>query len=391
MLGGDGVLRGYSFVGVSGDGSSAPTFFFSHARVKTASLVEASRAKLTDVAAVTDEGLFLLCGKRVAMTWRNDTPLFMSPFSDSERDTHGRGDDDNNGGGQETASVVASIVGLHSHVGSRVTAELRDGTKIRLTLPAAPRSPAVATVLRAIDASLDCAGVRDAQHGTPGANEKSLTTMIQSDINTDTDGTVSRAHAMEIVLAAAAEAGSPNEEWGRVCVSLLSWCGCDSYSSSNVMQDDLGSKQSDDDDGDGTNGDDDDDAWGYLLRSEWHKETAGKYPSLALAAAAEKSCSGICGGNVFPGRVVDVAGANSAPSVTPKSERSAPRLSKTHVERAMSLLRTTHAAYESCKLDVLAQPQLVPLRALCVKLATACAAQVRIALPKSQDCLPLQY
>jgi len=90
---------------------------------------------------------------------------------------------------------------------------------------------------------------------------------------------------------------------------------------------------------------------------------------MAAAAAREND------GGASERKTKTPAGVLSASERTPRSERSAPRLSAAHAARAAALLRAAHAAYEACKLDVLRRPCLVPLRGVCVRAATACASQ----------------
>ena len=328
VLGDDGVLRGYGLRRRGADpfGAAPPRVAFAHARVATAAAVKATRAPLLDVAFATEDGgMKLACGARVAVAWSADTPLF------ADADARARG--------AATTRRVGDIVRLHSPVGARVTAELEDGeTRVRLLLPGAPVSPATRALAEAL------AG--DA-------------------FGRDASGEASRAEALETILSAAAEAASPDDEWGRAEVALLAWCGCESVAPPPPEEDDgpvvldrLVSSDDDDDD------DDDDDAWAYLLRSERHASEASRYPSLAAAAAASAA-----------GKPSGAGAVLLASERTPRSERVAPRLSAAHVARAMALLRAAHAAYESCKLDVLRRPCLVRLRGVCVRAATACASQ----------------
>ena len=314
VLGRDDVLRGYSLSSQAdgsssaNDGSYPPLIAFTHANVKTAVPLKASRAPpLVDVLLVTREGMLLACGARTALNWRNDTPLFV----EGENNTN-----------------VESINTLHSPVGARVTAEFTNGSTLRLTIPQEPVSPVTKIVLHAISAALDDSTLE------PGL----------------------RQSAMEIVLSAAAEAVDPGEQWDRASQSLLAWCGCESLGRDKGMDKDTKTKPHDE-----TDSDDDDSAWEYLLRSEMHLASKASYPSVSLAAGRS-----------------DDTGQQSTVKVatpTPHSERVAPRLSSVHAQRAISLLRAAHAAYESCKLDVLRHTCLFPLRTLCVRLATACAAQ----------------
>ena len=363
VLGSDGVLRGYHLrrretpSGPDPFGLNPPRVAFAHERVATAAAVKATRAPLLDAAFVTDEGgMALACGARVAIKWRADTPLFCA---ESEGRTTKRG----------VHLRVGGITRLHSPVGSRVTAEFAppDGetrnARLRLALPGAPVSPATRALAEALGGDA---------------------------FGHDASGEASRAEALEIVLSAAAEAASPEDEFDRAQASLLAWCGCEGVAPGDAParvreaetvrcrdgarrrtdvlsdEDDDGLLPSDDDDNDD---DDDDDAWAYLLRSERHASEASRYPSMAASAAARWK------------RASAAYSAVPTSERTPRSERAAPRLSAAHVARAMALLRAAHAAYESCKLDVLRRPCLVDLRGICVRAATACASQFSSADP----------
>ena len=372
VLGDDGVLRGYAFGKKKGkaalDGSAPPRVVFTHDNAKTATCVKATRAPLYDLLFVTEDGgMALACGARVAIAWRADTPL----FGDSPRltkksyDFRPAGDEDETNGssrrlGTHTPRRVGDITRLHSPVGARVTAELTDGgPELRLVLPGAPVSPATRALMEALGG--DCVFGDDAKLGE-----------------------ASRAEAMEIVLSAAAEAASPEDEWDRAQTSLLAWCGCESLAEPLAeraeeesaplapLAGDEGRRKPDRGDGDdapSSSDDDDDDAWEYLLRSERHASDAARYPSMAAAASREND------GGASERKTKTPAGVLSASERTPRSERSAPRLSAAHAARAAALLRAAHAAYEACKLDVLRRPCLVPLRGVCVRAATACASQ----------------
>ena len=362
VLGEDGALRGYALRKKKGDvhGSSPPRLAFAHANARTAAVLKATRAPLRDLLFVTDEGgMALACGARVAIAWRADTPLFVSENDVSENEN---AETVETCFSTEPRVCVGDIARLHSPVGARVTAELKSerrgaSSSVRLVIPGAPTSPAT----RALAAALG----GDAFEA------------LGADV-----GEAARAEAMEIVLSAAAEAASPEDEWDRrrprsgVVRVRASRRTLGRGGSETIFEDSpRGEAAVSDAD------DDDDDAWEYLLRSARHASDASRYPSLAAAAASESARTSNA---ARAGRRKTPKSAEKrvpAASPTPRSELAAPRLSAAHVARAMALLRAAHAAYEACKLDVLLRPCLVDLRSVCVRAAIACSSQFSSADP----------